>query len=69
MTVSHGYSTIGGIECGGGCETKKEGDGHIDSAYQKAMEMPINRYQCEWVGIAIQRMHLSYKYVKAQKEN
>ena len=20
----HGYSTIGGIECGGGCETKKE---------------------------------------------
>ena len=24
MSVSHGYSTIGGIECGGGCETKKE---------------------------------------------
>ena len=24
MSVSHGYSTIGGIERGGGCETKKE---------------------------------------------
>ncbi len=24
MSVSHGYSTIGGIECGDGCETKKE---------------------------------------------
>ena len=25
MSVSHGYSTIGGIECGGGCgEDKKE---------------------------------------------
>ena len=35
MSVSHGYSTISGIECGGGCETKKGGDGHIDSTYQK----------------------------------
>ena len=24
MSVSHGYNTIGGIECGGGCEEKKE---------------------------------------------
>ena len=56
MSVSHGYSTIGGIEYGGGCEAKG-GDGHIDSVYQRAMEMPINRYQCEWVGIAMQRMH------------
>ena len=48
---------------------QKGGDGHIDSAYQKAMEMPINRYQFEWVGISIQGMHESYKYVKAQKEN
>ena len=23
MSVSHGYSTIGGIECGGGCKTKR----------------------------------------------
>ena len=23
MTVSHGYSTIGGIECGGGYEAKR----------------------------------------------
>ena len=36
---------------------QKGGDGHIDSAYQWAMEMPINRYQCECVGIAMQRMH------------
>ena len=47
MSVSHGYSTIGGMECGGGCETKKGGDGHIDSAYQRVIEMSINRYQCE----------------------
>ena len=37
---------------------KKGGDGHIDSAYQRAMEMPINRYQCERVGITMQWMHL-----------
>ena len=46
MSASHGYNTIGGIECAGGCEAKG-GDGHIDSAYQWAMEMPINRYHCE----------------------
>ena len=30
MSVSHGYSTIGGIECGGGCEerTKNEKVSH-----------------------------------------
>ena len=32
------------------------------------MEMPINRYQCEWVGIAMQRMHQSYKCMKALTE-
>ena len=37
---------------------QKGGDGHIDSAYQRAMEMPINRYQCETVGITMQWMHL-----------
>ena len=32
------------------------------------MEMPINRYQCEWVGISMQWMHYSYKCMKSQKE-
>ena len=32
------------------------------------MEIPINRYQCEWVGIAMQRMQESYKYMKAQQK-
>ena len=36
--------------------------------YFEAQEMPISRYQCEWVGIAMQRMHQSYKFMKAQKE-
>ena len=49
MSVSHGYSTIGGIEYdGGGCvEKTKRRKSHIDVANQRAMEMPINRYQCE----------------------
>ena len=41
---------------------------HINQAYQRAMEMPINRYQCELVGIAMQRMHQSYKCMKAQQK-
>ena len=47
MSVSHGHSTIGGIEYGGRGEDKKGGDGHIDSVYQRVTEMPINIYQCE----------------------
>ena len=46
---------------------QKGGDGHIDLAYQRAMEMSINRYQCGRVGITMQWMHL--ELVKAQKEN
>jgi len=49
MSVSHGHSTIGGIEYdGGGCvEKTKRRKPHIDAANQRAMEMPINRCQCE----------------------
>ena len=50
MSVSHGHSTIGGIEYDGGGlygEDKKGRKSHIDVANQRAMEMPINRYQCE----------------------
>ena len=49
MSVSHGHSTIGGIEYdNGGCvEKSKRRKSHIDAANQRAMEMPINRYQCE----------------------
>ena len=45
MSVSHGYSTMGGIEYdGGGCveKTKKGQKSHIDATNQRAMEMPIN---------------------------
>ena len=44
MSVSHGHSTIGGIEYdGGGCvENTKGRKSHIDEANQRAMEMPIN---------------------------
>ena len=46
MSVSHGYSTIGGIEYDdGGCveKTKRKGQkSHIKAANQRAMEMPIN---------------------------
>ena len=45
MSVSHGYSTMGGIEYDdGGCveKTKKERKSHIDEDNQWAMEMPIN---------------------------
>ena len=49
MSVSHGYNTIGGLEYddGGYVEkTKKEKVSH-QLGIQRAMEMPINRYQCE----------------------
>ena len=45
MSVSHGYSTMGGIEYDdGGCveKTKKGRKSHIDAANQRAMEMPTD---------------------------
>ena len=45
MSVSHGYSTMGGIEYDDGdCveKTKKKRKSHIDEDNQRAMEMPIN---------------------------
>ena len=51
--MSRGHSTIGGIDGGCGQDKTKE----IVSHQLGVMEMPINRYQCEGVGIAMQRMH------------
>ena len=44
MSVSHGHSTMGGIEYDdGGCvEKTKKRKSHIDAANQRAREMPIN---------------------------
>ena len=44
MSVSHGYSTMGGIEYDvGGCVEKKiRRKSHIDEANQWAMEIGIN---------------------------
>ena len=44
MSVSHGYSIMGGIEYDvGGCvENTKRRKSHIDEANQRAMDMPIN---------------------------
>ena len=44
MSVSHGYSTMGGIEYneGGYVEKTKRRKSHIDTANQWAREMPIN---------------------------
>ena len=44
MSVSHGYSTMGGIEYDdGGCvEKTKMRKSHIDATNQHAMDMPIN---------------------------
>ena len=49
MSVSHGYSTMGGIEYDdGGCvEKTKRRKSHVDEANQRAMEMPINLCQHE----------------------
>ena len=49
MSVSHGHSTMGGIEYdGGGCvEKTKRRKSHIDTANKRAMDMPINWCQCE----------------------
>ena len=68
MSVSHGHSTIGGIEWWLWRRQKGRRQSHINQVYQRAMEMPINRYQCECVGIAMQQMHQSYKCMTAQKE-
>ena len=44
MSVSHGYSTMGGIEYDDGdcLEKIKRRKSHVDEANQRAMEMPIN---------------------------
>ena len=44
MSVSHGYSTMGGIEYneGGYVDKTKRRKSHIDAANQWAREMPIN---------------------------
>ena len=44
MSVSHGYSTMGGIEYndGGYVEKTKRRKSHINEANQWAMEMPID---------------------------
>ena len=50
MNASHGYSTTSGIEYDGRRkykEDKKVSKSHIDADNQRAMEMPINLYQCE----------------------
>ena len=50
MSASHGYSTTCGIEYddrGKYKEDKEVRKSHIDAANQRAMEMPINRYQHE----------------------
>ena len=68
MSVSHGYSTIGGIEWWLWRRQKGGRQSHINQAYQWAMEMPINRYQYERVGISMQWMHQSYKCMKAHQK-
>ena len=44
MSVSHGYSTMGGIEYDdrGYVEKTKRRKSHIDAANQRAREMPID---------------------------
>ena len=44
MSVSHGYSPIGGIGYDGGCYVEKteRRKSHINAANKRAMEMPIN---------------------------
>ena len=44
MSVSHGYSSMGGIEYndGGYVEKTKRRKSHIDAANQRAREVPIN---------------------------
>ena len=44
MSVSHGYSTMGGVEYDDrDCVRRKKGrKSHVDVANQRAMEMPIN---------------------------
>ena len=49
MSVSHGHSTMGGGEYDDRDYVRRQKwrKSHIDAANQWAMEMPINRYQCE----------------------
>ena len=56
MSVSHGYSTM--VEYNGGCgEDKKEKIVSHQLGVSTGYGDAINWYQCEWVGIAMQRMH------------
>ena len=54
MSVSHGHSTIGGIEYGGCGEDKKE---KIVSHQLGVSTGYGDAHQCELVRIAMQRMH------------
>ena len=69
MSVSHGYSTIGGIEYGGcGEDKKKEKVSHQLGklmGYGDAHQL----ISMQGVGIAMQRCTKSYKRMKAQTEN
>ena len=49
MSVSHGHNTMGGVEYDDRdyVSEQKRRKSHIDATNQRAMEMPINRYQCE----------------------
>ena len=47
MSVSHGYSTIGGIEHGGCGEDKKREIVSHQLGILMGYGEPINRYQCE----------------------
>ena len=72
MSASHRYSTTGGIEYddrGKYREDKKVRKSHIDAANQRAMEMPVNWYQCEEYGLPGNECTKSYKCMKAQYEN
>ena len=63
---------MGGTEYDDGGKYKEEEKvrkSHIDAANQRAMEMPINRYQCEEQRLPCNECTKSYKCMKAQYEN
>ena len=49
-------------------KTKRRRQSHINQEYQRAMEMPINRYQCEEQGLPCNGCTKSYKCMKAQQK-
>ena len=59
MSVSHGYSTMGGIEYNEGVmwRRQKRRKSHINEANQWAMEMPHRLMLMQGVGISMQWMH------------